>query len=261
MLGESGTRDVWIWDLVRGGRTRLTSDVADDWVAVWSPDGDRIIFTSDRNDPLAREQLYETPAGSGTGVAKLLLETDEGKHHLAWSPDGDTLAFESLGPETSWDLWTLPLGGDPEPTVFLKTEFQEGQPQFSPDGRYLAYASNETGTFEVYLQTFPPGNGRWPVSTAGGVQPRWTQNGGELLYLGADAMIMSVAVDLSTFPPSLGVPQPVFQTSVPGGSAAVHFAVTSDGERFLSYSPREETAFTVVVNWVEELKARVPTTN
>ena len=145
--------------------------------------------------------------------------------------------------------------------MFLKTEFQEGQPQFSPDGRYLAYASNETGTFEVYLQTFPPGNGRWPVSTAGGVQPRWTQNGGELLYLGADAMIMSVAVDLSTFPPSLGVPQPVFQTSVPGGSAAVHFAVTSDGERFLSYSPREETAFTVVVNWVEELKARVPTTN
>lgn len=245
-------RDIWVFDSKADTRTRLTFTVGDDWVPEWSPDGTRIAYTSARDTPGAA-QLYVKDA-SGSGAETLLLRTEKDKHHLSWSPDGRFLAYEEAGEGDGRDIWVLPLADPGNPRPVLQGRFNEAQPAFAPDSRYLGYTSNETGRLEVYVQTFPPTGGRWQVSQEGGIQPRWRRDGKEMYYLASDGRIMALDVDLSV--PRFGVPKPLFQTGQGGDSATEHFAVTSDGRRFLVIDRESgQIDFTVVLNWPSLLDA------
>jgi Tol biopolymer transport system component len=238
------TRDVWVFDTKAGTQTQLTFGAGDDWVPEWSPDGRRVAYTSARETP-GVAQLYLKDA-TGTGEETLLLKTDRNKHHMAWSPDGRHLIYEENAGFN--DLWVLPLSPPGKPHPLLQTQFQEGHPSFSPDSRYLAYVSNESGRLEVYVQTFPSSGGRWRVSLDGGIQPRWRRDGREMYFLAADGQMMALDVDLRT--PTFGAPRPLFQTWLGGDALTEHYAVTSDGRRFLLYDQQSAgTEFTVLLNW------------
>jgi Tol biopolymer transport system component len=190
--------------------------------------------------------LYVKDA-SGTGAEAVLLKTDKNKHHLAWSPDGRFLAYEQTG-TVGIDLWMIPMFGPSKPEPVLQGPANEGQPAFSPDSRFLAYVSNESGRNEVYVQTFPPTGGRWQISTEGGIQPRWRRDGREMFYLASGGRVMALDVELKG--PRFGAPKPLFQTWLGGDAITEHFAVTSDGQRFLLTDQRSGGAeFTVVLNW------------
>jgi len=251
---QSGTRDVWLVDIVRGTPTRFTFDPAEDFLPIWSPDGSRIVFASDRDGP---GNLYQKPA-SGAGNEEELLKTNERKWPTDWSRDGRFVIYTNLSQKTKLDLWVLPVTGEQKPTPFLQSSFNEDYARFSPDGRLVAYASDESGKFEVYVQTFPASGGKWLVSTNGGVQPRWRRDGKELFYIAPDKKLMAVDVKLegSTF--EAGVPRALFQTRVVSYPNPRNvYEVSADGQRFLIITPLEEatsTPITVVANWNADLK-------
>ncbi|MGI9069039.1 MAG: protein kinase domain-containing protein [Pyrinomonadaceae bacterium] len=250
---QTGTTDIWLFDLLRGTPSRFTTDPAGDSNPLWSPDGSRIVFASSREGVA---NLYQKTA-SGGGTEEVLLKSGEEKVHEDWSSDGQFIVYRTLNPKTKLDLWVLPMSGDRQPFPFLQTEFNEQQAQFSPDGKWIVYTSDESGGPEVYAQTFPASGGRWRVSTGGGCQPRWRRDGRELFYIAADRKLMAVDVKLGvTF--EAGVPKALFGTSVLSlTDFRSHYAVTADGQRFLINSTIEETNATpisVVVNWAADLK-------
>jgi Tol biopolymer transport system component len=249
---QTGLRDVWVFDVAGGQRTRLSFSAANDWVPAFSPDGTTVVYTSDRDSP-GVSQLYQK-AANGSGAEALLLQTNSPKHHLDWSPDGRFLAFEQNDGAGFQDLWMLPMTGDRTPVPFLRSPFREAQPSFSPDSKLLAYTSNESGVFEVYVQTFPASGGRWQISIAGGTNPLWRRDGKEMFYLSADGRIMALDVDLKT--PSFGAPRALFQTAIAGDTTTDHFAVTSDGQRFLLQASTlgSRTGYAVVLNWMADLR-------
>ena len=161
--------DAWILDVSRGTEQRFTFDPALDGAPIWSPDGSRIVFSSFRDGRPG--DLYEK-AAAGTGQAQLLLESDYFKLATDWSTDGEFVSYYEVHPETSADLWLLPLSGDRQPTPFLQAPFLEGDGVFSPDGRWMAYDSTESGEFQVYVQSVPPSGGKWQVSATGGAFPQ-----------------------------------------------------------------------------------------
>jgi len=243
--------DVWLLDLVRGGMTRFTFDAARDGGAVWSPDGTRVAFPSNRKSAL---DLYVKPS-SGTGREELLWESPNNpKIPLSWSPDGRFLLFYDVDPKTDFDLWTLPLTGDEKPSPWLDTPFTETLGQFSPDGRWIAYQSNESGQFEIYVQSFPVASGKWQISTQGGTQPRWRADGKELFFIAPDLKLMAAGVIASTATFDATPPVALFQTRIVGGPnqfAKHQYAVSRDG-RFLIIEPLEEptaTPITLILNW------------
>jgi serine/threonine protein kinase/Tol biopolymer transport system component len=251
---QTKTRDIWIFDLLRGSRTRLTFDPADDLDSIWSPDGTRIAFTSNR---LGQRDIYQKPA-DGSGSEELLLGGKGGHKNVEdWSPDGKYLIYNYQAPGASPHLYVLPLGGDRKPAPFLNPEFAAEQGQFSPNGRWVAYRSSQSGRMEVYVQGFTldssQARGKWQVSVAGGELPRWRRDGKELFYHFGDAYF---AVDVKTDGASFeaGIPRLLFQvptvSSSPTGGAP--FAVTGDGQRFLVLAQAEKTAsapLEVLVNW------------
>jgi dipeptidyl aminopeptidase/acylaminoacyl peptidase len=194
---------------------------------------------------------------SGVGDEEVLLKSDEIKVADDWSADGKFIVYESRNSQTKLDLWILPMSGDRKPFPFLQTLFNEQQAQFSPDGKWIAYTSDESGAPEVYVQTFPASGGKWRISTSGGAEPRWRRDGKELFYIAADKKLMSVDTKLGpTF--EAGVPKTLFETRVTVLTTfRNHYTVTGDGQRFLINSGLEETNFTpisVVVNWTADLK-------
>jgi len=187
---------VWVYEWGRDTLSRLTLDPGDDSSSAWTPDGRRIAFSSARADQ-ATESLYWQRA-DGTGEAERLTESKSPQHPTSWHPSGKFLAFQELNPQTSWDILILPLTGDEasgwkpgKPTVFLNGTFVEVLPVFSPDGRWLAYTSDESGRFEVYVRPFPGPGGKWQVSTAGGVWPTWSRSRSELFYLAGDRIMVA----------------------------------------------------------------------
>jgi hypothetical protein len=157
----------------------------------------------------------------------------------------------------SQDLWVLPLFGERRPEPFARTDFQESGGRFSPDGRWIAYTSNESGRFEVYVQSFPASGGKWQVSNGGGASPRWRRDGRELFYLSADGKLMAVEVDGSSDTFEADVPGPLFEPRVGSISGDSPYDVAADGRRFLVKVLVEETApapVTVVLNWASDLK-------
>ncbi|MCA1573001.1 MAG: protein kinase [Acidobacteria bacterium] len=250
---QTGTEDIWLFDLSRGIPSRFTTDPANDSNPLWSPDGSRIVFTSNREGV---RNLYQKIA-SGGGNEEVLLKSTEEKVPDDWSSDGQFIVYQTINRKTKWDLWVLPMSGDRQPFPFLQTEFNEQAAQFSPDGKWIAYSSDESGAPEVYVQTFPASGGRWRVSTDGGRQPRWRRDGKELFYITADGKLMVVDVKLgATF--EADVPQTLFGTRVLTlPSFRNQYAVTADGQRFLINLMIEETSATpisIVVNWTADLK-------
>jgi Tol biopolymer transport system component len=245
---RGGKADIWIRDLARGASSRFTFDPATDVEPLWSPDGKTIVFSSDRGGQF---DLYAKAAGGG-GQEQLLFKSDELKLAYDWSRDGRYIAFQSLAKKTGWDLWVLPTFGDRKPILFLQTPFHESRPAFSPDGKWLAYQSNESGRPEIYVQNFPGPGGKWQVSTGGGVEPAWRADGKELYYAAPDQKIMAVEVRAGeTF--EAGVPQALFRAIVqPIGNVRGHYVPSPDGQRFLLLAPLGRESMvptTVVVNW------------
>ncbi|HZM89403.1 MAG TPA: hypothetical protein VFF31_22970, partial [Blastocatellia bacterium] len=255
LQGQGGSSDIWLFETgPRGAMDRFTSDPAQDIDPLWSPDGSRIVFSSDRDGPL---NLYQR-AVSATGGDEPLLKSDNGKSPNDWSVDGRFILYSEQDPKTGLDLWVLALSGEQKREPFLRTDFSELQGQFSPDGKWIAYASIESGRWEVYVRSFPDRGGKWPVSTNGGVQPKWRRDGKELFYISADKKLMAVAVkaDGATFEPD--VPKTLFELRVPGNLAGPRnwYAVSKDGRFLVNTNLEEATAppTTVVLNWTADLK-------
>ena len=256
-VGRSESRDIWLHDLSRKTASRFTFGGAES-TPTWSPDGERIGFVSARKPRL---EMYQK-SSSGAGQEELIAMAEEGMQHTHWSPDGRYLAYDGPGEKTAYDIWVIPMSpgaGARKPEPVLKTEFNETQPQFSPDGTWLAYISDETGRYEVYIQGFPEKRGKWKISTDGGAQPRWRRDGKELYYLAADARLMAVEMKIAGRAPEAGFPKPLFDAPQRGNDTTSHFDVTSDGQRYLIRAPSGESRsspVTVVVNWTAGLKKR-----
>ena len=246
------TRDIWHFDLARGLRTRFTFDPADEWDSIWSPDGSRVVFSARRKGHF---DLYQK-ASNGAGAEEELLADGFDKWPMDWSPDGEFILLASGTPKTGADLSVLPLSGDRKPLVFLQTQFSESWGRFSPDGRWIAYQSNESGRDEVYVASFRGPGGKWQVSTAGGFHPRWRRDGTEIFYLAPDSRLMAAAVNGHRSAFDVGTVRPLFNSRVITTQGWA-YDVSPDGQRFLVNSRAEETAsrpITLVVNWPALLK-------
>jgi serine/threonine protein kinase len=256
-----GNRDIWIRDLVRGNERRLTTDMSQNAVPVWSPKtGDRIVFRSNRNGHAG--DLY-LRASSGAGQDEVLLSTPNSKVVDQWSRG--FIVYHEVDPKTKDDLWYLPVDetGKPsgKPVAFVHSEFDELHGQLSPDGLWMAYTSNVSGQREVYVQPFPSADNEMKISSAGGEQPRWRGDGKELFYQAADGKINAVTVTvIPGSKPSLqfGAPVPLFDAhSSAGSNAFLNYDVTADGKRVLvstigAISAPGSTAppLNVRVNWI-----------
>jgi serine/threonine protein kinase len=244
---RGGKFDIWIRDLKRGVSSRFTFGAGGAFCPLWSPDGRRMVFS-------VGDDLFEK-AVEGQGEEKLFLKSNERKIAYDWTRDGRYIAFSSQGKETDWDIWVVPTFGESKPIPFLKTPFAELRPAFSPDGRFLAYQSNESGRTEVYAQSFPGPGGKWQISTSGGLEPQWRADGKELYYRAPDQKLMAVDIQTGSGM-TAGAPQPLFQGRFDMEAVRNRFLPAADGKRFLTVAPlgREAmTPTTVVLNWYAEL--------
>jgi serine/threonine protein kinase len=259
---QKGNSNIWVLDTARGTSTRLTFTPGRDEFAVWSPDGKRIVFASNRSGHF---DLYEKPA-DGSSDERLLLKTDYDKRPSSWSRDGRYLLYAEIDPKTQDDLWVLPLESSgnsapvaQKPVLFLRTQFREYGGRFSPDSRFVAYQSNESGNSEIYVRPFSAdkigdsaSGGRWMVSKGGGGNPRWRADGKQLFY---NFQLEQWGVDITTEKAfQAGISTRLF--NVPAFQTAPD--VTSDGKRFLYVTfegaTTTQTPFTVVLNWQAALK-------
>ena len=245
-----GTSDLWTFDVVRGLGEKFTFESGDDFGPNWSrPNGDRIVFSSLRQGSV---HLYEK-ASRGSDSETLLYEDDLGKFNAHASWDGRFLIYVAGGGIIGRsDIWILPRLDGKKASPFLETRFLESHPQFSPDGRWVAFMSDKSGRREVYVTQFPARNSETLVSTAGGNHPRWTQNGREILYVALDGMLTAAAVDGRTTQFEVGAARPLFTIRPrPARLDAYPYDVTSDGQRILVNTFVEEVTppITLVVNW------------
>src|SRR5215469_12701935 len=216
-VGRGGeTRaDLWITDLEHSTDSRLTTDASINQFPVWSPDGSKVVFASNRKKGTGTANLYQR-ASNGTGQDELLLESNEVKVAWDWSRDGRFIVYTVRS--KSEDIWVLPMTGDKKPFPLLQSEFLKRQAQISPDERWLAYTSLESGRPEIYVLPFTPTAkpdakpvaGKWTVSTTGGTQPRWRGDGKELFYVAPDGKLMAVEIKASVTTFDRGAPQALF---------------------------------------------------
>jgi Tol biopolymer transport system component len=255
---ESNT-EIWVAEFEGNTTTRFTFDPGYDSYPVWSPDGATIAFSSGAAGPL---NLYRK-FSSGAGNPERLTNSPVTQYAVDWSDDGRFLMYVEVGQETGFDLMVLPMSAGEKPFAFLRTKFQETQGSFSPGApRWIAYASDESGVLEIYVQAFTPGQAatgaRWQVSSGGGREPRWRGDGKELYYLSLDGKVMAVSVRTDG---------PAFQSSTPKvlftlftlerGFTYGTYHVTRDGRRFLFVEPAAEAEFqplTLVTNWLMAAK-------
>jgi serine/threonine protein kinase len=252
---EASNRDLWLIDLARNSSSRFTFHAAADLMPVWSADGARIAFASMRDGPAS---LYQK-VSSGAGNDELLLKSSGiNLFPQDWSRDGRYLLYASVDSKSGFDLWVLPLDGDRKPIPFLQTQFREWQGQFSPDAKFIAYTSDESGKAEIYVQPFPVSGAKWMISAGGGSQPRWRRDGKEIFYLSLERKLMAVEVKTARGLEA-AIPKPLFQTRIQGStlSPGSRYAASANGQRFLISSAPEELAsapITLVLNWTAGLK-------
>jgi len=248
---QTGNADIWIFETANGIGARFTFHPAADIIPTWSPDGSQIVFASERQ---GFPKLFVKPA-NGASPEKLLFESRKALFPNSWSTDGRRFAYMDIA--ASADVWALELVPSQRSTVFLKTPFNEAEAQFSPDGRWIAYASDESGRWEVYVQSFPATGAKWQVSTEGGTQPRWRADRREIFYIAPDKKLMAapVAAVGATF--EVGPPRSLFQTRIKSASFDFfNYDVSADGQRFLVNSlVKEEVAssITLVTGWTAGL--------
>jgi len=250
--------DIWLHD-ARGIDSRLTVHASLNMQPVFSPDGRRLIFTSGRGGAFTL-YLKET---SGSTPDELLLKGTNSRFPTDWSYDGRLLMYVDTDAKNKWDLWTVPVDGERKPTPFLQSEFNECQGQFSPDGKWVAYSSDESGRYEIYVRPFPPGSGKWKISNGGGQHARWRRDGRELFYLDPSQTIMSVAVKAgggANASLEAASPQALFDSRAvvePAGFNNFHYAPSADGKRFLvniGAGDAGDMPVVVVTNWLAALK-------
>jgi Tol biopolymer transport system component len=250
---ETNALETWFTDLVRGARSVLPSGGSVTAAAIWSADGADLMFRTNRNGAIEFHQR----SAQGGGSDRIVLSSAELPATSAfptdWSRDGRHVVF-SASPESDYDLWLMGTA-DRKPTKLISAPADQMHGNFSPDGHLLAYTSNETGRFEVYVETLPRSDHKWPVSTNGGYEPRWRVDGRELYYLSEDRKLMVVPVGAG---PSFGIPKPLFQTQVRAGvtSFRTHYVPSRDGQRFLVNTAIDvpPSPITVIVNWTAALK-------
>ena len=254
---RAGSADIWLLEFARSTISRVTSHPANDSAPVWSADGRYIIFSSSRNGP---PSLYRKMSG-GVGQAEALWPAElpvSATYANDVSEDGRFVFCHKQGRETGLDLWVLPLEGERKPFPYLATSFSEVAGGFSPDLRWMAYHSDESGRYEVYVSPFPKADRRWLVSTAGGAAARWGPQGKELYYVAPDGTLMAVPLKAGDTL-EVGVPQALFKTRLPAlgpGEILTAYDVTRDGQRFLVANRAEEpgeTPLTVTTNWLAGL--------
>ena len=258
LVSGSGS-DIWLINLERGTQIRLTNDPASDTYPAWSPAGDRIAFISTRN---GQTNVFQK-LSNGSAVEEPLVASAELKTNPSFSPDGKFIIYAQLNPKTNVDLYLVSTGSEKKIETFLQTNFIEAQPHVSPNGRWVAYISNETGQFEVYVQTFPvAGGGKVLVSVGGGSQPQWRADGRELYYYAPNRKIMAVEVngDGPTF--TVGIARPLFDIRVLGAidqsfPGNGYYTPTGNGDRFLVPSvpdAPERQQINVILNWIGDVK-------
>jgi serine/threonine-protein kinase len=252
-ITENDTTDVWVRDLERGTMTRLTSE-GNNAAAIWSPDGERIVFSSDRDGAF---NLFSMRA-DGSGESTRLTRSGNLQMPTSWSPDGRTLLLTELDLSTGFDIRVVPLEPPGEPKDLLRSSFNEVGGSFSPDGKWLAYVSDETGQNEIYLTRFPEG-GKWQISTDGGVEPVWAPVGLELFYRN-EAWMLSVSLEPAP-EPRVSRPLLLFEMPFSEGEAAYpNFDLTRSGE-FVVIQRGFGTSTTdliVVLDWFRELEHLLP---
>jgi Tol biopolymer transport system component len=239
----ANARDLWVFDIERGVRTRFTSDRADDVAPLWSADGTRIFFTSNRRGHF---DLYQK-AASGVGTEMLVFADGSEKYPTGLLPDGRSLLYWAFDADGA-TIWTLPLAGESRPASVLG--MPAGPGWLSPDGEWLVYSSSESGRNEVYVVPFPVASRRWQVSSAGGNLPRWRGDGREIFYAGRDNRLMAVAVTATGSTLDVGSPRPLFEARPVG--PRFFYDVSPDGQRFLLNSLRSESlssSINIVQNW------------
>jgi Tol biopolymer transport system component len=250
---------IWLYELERGNRSRLTEDSALNASAVWSPDGARLVFRTIRRGVV---EFYQRSAfGGGNDQLVLGLETKAavGLQMLNLTPTdwfGQQIVYSVPGNSSGTEMWLFPVTENAKPVKLVSSTADKMHANFSPNGRLLAYTSNESGKFEVKVQTVPLSDRVWTVSTNGGYEPRWRADGREIYYLSSDRNLMAVEVGAG---PSFGVPKTLFQTRVHASvdSLRTHYVPARDGRRFLVNTQTSDSAanpITVVLNWTLGLK-------
>ena len=244
------TPSIWLYELSRGVRTRFTFDVAAAGNPVWSPDGSRVVFASARK---RQNDLYVKPS-TGTSDEELFLGGEEDKIPRSWSSDRRFIAYEQLDTKGKHTIWILPLSGDRKPFPFRQTQFDELDPQFPPDVRWIAYYSTESGTFDVYIAPFPGPVGKFQVSTGGGITPSWRRDGKELFFLTLDGELMAVDVKSKGSTLETGAVRQLFQTHRVTVSGP-QYDFPANEERFIvaSVGEGDSSPITLVVNWTAAL--------
>ena len=253
---RTGTADIWIYDVARGAPVRFTTDPTNDSQAVWSPDGKRLLFRSERR---GAPSLYEKSIGTGSEI--LLASEPIPLTPEDWSPDGHWIAYVRQSRQTSWDLWLMPLTGDRKPLPFSATRFQEWGARFSPDSRWIAFTSTESGSPEVYVASLQEPGNRHRISLGGGSTPRWRGDGRELYYASADNRSIFAVSIKTTLTFTSGTPTRLLSVGAVAvardRARNVAYDVTADGERFLVSVPAgepESSRVTVILNWMAALR-------
>ena len=260
--GGGNDADLWVLDVERGTRTRLTSEGNNRFYPVWSPDGSQLAFA----DGAGATNRVLLVSADGSGEPETLLDRNERQFPTSWAADGNLMTLQTEYPDTARDLYVLALDGDLTPEPFLATPFQERGASFSPDGQWIAYVSDESGQDEVYVRPYPGPGGQVIISTGGGEEAVWGPDGSELFYRNGDQVMVVEVTTGQTF--SAGAPTPLFaapyalDTTRVGGNP--NYDISPDGAQFIFVELNSSTGgegsaqINVVLNWFEELKARVP---
>ena len=265
MVGEYPKHDIWIYDLKRGAASRLNFNPADEVNPIWTRDGSTVFFSSSRSGQYG---IYEKAADGLGSTQPVFLSMGQDAAINDLSPDGRYAIYDTVAGKNGNQIWGVPLFGDRKSFTFVRGDagqsgFESAAPQFSSNGRYLAYSTNETGVREVYVQTFPQHTGKWQISVSGGAEPIWSRDGKELFYLApgdnaSDTKLMSAAVNTDSAAFQAGIPKPLFQTQlIPVWYWRNIYVPSPDGQRFLMIVPAgqaKQEPITVVMNWPALLK-------
>jgi Tol biopolymer transport system component len=248
----NGNRDIWVIDVARAIPSRVTFDPSSDWNPQWSPDGSRIAFASGKGDTPAH--IYEKPS-TGVGTDQLVFQ-DQSEIPVDWSRDGRYMVFSRLrGGNQGNNTWVLDLSGQKKASPFNESPFDKAHARISPDGRWLAYTSNDSGMYQIVVQTFPdPNGGKWQITAQGGAEPKSRRDGRELYYLAFDGKLMAVPIKPGpTF--EAGTPMALFETSLTVNRAQPErtgrYDVAPDGRFLISVPQGTATTAPVIaiVNW------------
>ena len=260
---SAGNYHLWLYDLFREKTTRLTFGPHRSRNPAWAPDGNTLVFAMNTNGPY---DLFERRSDS-TGSEELVLDSSASKYPTDWSMDGRFIAYSSGSAKEKSSTWILPRFGERKPYPFLKGDYNAGEARFSPDGRWVAYTSDESGRAEIYVTPFPQAASKWQISVAGGTSVKWRRDGKELFYLAADSRLMAVEVDTGGAIFQVGAVHPLFQALLRTGPSRFDLSPTSeqigydsspDGKWFVVNSPPagSPAPITLITNWSADLKGR-----